>query len=292
MELVEGDSLAKRISGTPQHPAAAASIVEVLAQAMEAAHRHGIVHRVLKPANVLLQISDCGLQIEEQSEIRNLQSEIRNLQSAIPKIADFGLAKFLNEDQSLTQSQGVLGTPSYMAPEQATERHGEIGPAADIYALGAILYELLTGRPPFRGPTILETLDLVRNQEPVPPRRLQPGIARDLETICLKCLEKQPRKRYGTAEALATDLRCLREGKPITARPVGRVEVAWKWARRRPALAGLVAVSTLLVAGLVAALVWDNVRTQGFVEMLQDENFKTERARADAVFQAGVAKQR
>src|SRR5262249_13700198 len=155
------------------------------------------------------------------------------------KIADFGLAKRLDGAAELTQSGAILGTPSYMAPEQATGR-GEVGPAADVYALGAILYETLTGRPPFRAPSILETLEQVRTPEPAAPRPLQPKAPRDVEPVCLKCLHKAPACRYRTAAELADDLRRFQDGRPVTARPVGRGERAWKWVRRNPTAAGLI----------------------------------------------------
>jgi len=183
----------------------------------------------------------------------NLQSAICNLQSAIPKITDFGLAKKLDE-AGQTASGAVMGTPSYMAPEQAAGRVTEVGPAADVYALGAILYEALTGRPPFRGQGVLETLEQVCCQEPVPPRFLQPKVPRDLETICLRCLEKEPRRRYAGALDLAEDLGRFLAGEPIRARPVGSAERAWKWARRRPAVSGLLA-AVVAVAALGFGLV-------------------------------------
>src|SRR5262249_22801152 len=162
--LVEGGSLARKLAGTPQSARPAAALARTLARAMHHAHQHGIVHRDLKPSNVLLTAD------------------------GTPKVTDFGLAKRLDVADGQTPTEAVLGTPNYMAPEQAGGKVKEVGPAADVYALGAILYELLTGRPPFKGATVLETLEQVRSQEPVPPGRLQPKVPRDLEVICLKCL--------------------------------------------------------------------------------------------------------
>ncbi len=225
LEYIDGGSLAGKLDGTPQQPRAAAKLVETLARAMQSAHQHGIIHRDLKPANVLLTAD------------------------GIPKITDFGLAKQLDTESSQTQSGAIMGTPSYMAPEQAEGRIKEIGTAADVYALGAILYELLGGRPPFKGATVVDTLEQVRSQEPVSPRRLQPGLARDLETICLKCLHKDPARRYASALDLADDLRRFLEDKPIVARPVGAADRAWRWCRRNPVLAGLVAACILALVG-------------------------------------------
>jgi WD40 repeat protein/tRNA A-37 threonylcarbamoyl transferase component Bud32 len=234
MEFVAGGCLADRLDGTPRPAGEAARLVETLARAMAEAHRRGIVHRDLKPANILLT-SD-----------------------GVPKIADFGLAKLLGVNSGLTRTESILGSPSYMAPEQAEGHAREVGPAADVYALGAILYELLTGRPPFRGATLLETLHQVKTAEPVPPRRLLPALPRDLETITLKCLEKDLTRRYGSAEALAEDLARFVAGRPIAARPVGPAERTWRWCRRNPLAAALLAtVAGLLVlaagsAGLAA----------------------------------------
>jgi WD40 repeat protein/tetratricopeptide (TPR) repeat protein len=229
LELVEGGSLARRLDGTPLPPGRAAALLEALARAMHYAHEKGVVHRDLKPANVLLA------------------------EDGTPKVADFGLAKRLEGEAGQTQSGALLGTPSYMAPEQALGRGKEVGPAADVYSLGAILYELLTGRPPFKGATLLETLEQVRHQEAVPPTRLALRVPRDLETICLKCLEKAPRRRYASAADLADDLRRFSAGEPVRARPVGALGRALKWARRRPAAAALVGVSVAAALGLALA---------------------------------------
>ncbi len=230
MEYVEGGSLADRLDGTPWPPGEASRLVEILARSIGAAHALGIVHRDLKPANVLLT------------------------PDGSPKITDFGLAKAMGSDAGVTGSGEILGTPSYMAPEQAGGRAKQAGPAADVYALGAVLYELLTGRPPFKAATVLETLEQVRIAEPVPPSRLVPRLPQDLETICLKCLQKEPARRYDSAAALAEDLGRYLEGRPIRRVRSGRVRRLWRWCRRNPAVAGLTAsVATLLIASTIGA---------------------------------------
>jgi serine/threonine-protein kinase len=227
LEYVEGGSLAQR-SVKPLPLRQAAQLVRDLARTMYAAHQRGIVHRDLKPANVLLTAD------------------------GVPKITDFGLAKYVQQGEALAQTQSgvVLGTPSYMAPEQAAGKNSEVGPAADVYALGAILYELLTGRPPFQGATVLQTLHQVQSDEPVPPGRLQPRVPRDLEIICLKCLQKEPGRRYASADALAEDLRRFLTWEPITARPVGRAERLWRWCRLQPGRAVAVGLGLLGLAAL------------------------------------------
>src|SRR5207253_199033 len=188
------------------------------------------------------------------------------LASFTPKITDFGLAKVLAGGAGeQTQSGMIVGTPSYMAPEQALGKPKEIGPATDVYALGTILYELLTGRPPFRAATPLETLLQLQAEEPVPPSRLLPKLPRDLATICLKCLEKEPRKRYASAEGLADDLRRFQSGETIVARPVGILERGVKWARRRPAWAALAAVLLLSTVSLLAGGLWYNAKLQSTI---------------------------
>jgi hypothetical protein len=237
LEFCLGGSLAGRLRGTPLPPREAARLVEALARAMEAAHQKGIIHRDLKPANVLLA------------------------EDGTPKITDFGLAKKLDE-AGQTESGAIVGTPSYMAPEQAGGKSREVGPAADVYALGAILYECLTGRPPFKAATAMDTLLQVLSEEPVPPRRLQPKTPADLETICLKCLQKEPGRRYPSAAALAEDLRRFQAGEPIAARPVGRLERGWRWCRRNPVVAGLVAAVALALCGGTGVATWQAVEAR------------------------------
>ncbi|HJT76119.1 MAG TPA: serine/threonine-protein kinase, partial [Gemmataceae bacterium] len=196
MELLDGGSLVERLQATPQPARETAELVETLARAMHYAHRHGVIHRDLKPANVLL----ASRGHEPPGAPSSTGGPLLPLAGDVPKITDFGLAKHLVAGSLQTQSGVVLGTASYMAPEQAAGHAREVGPAVDVYALGAILYELLTGRPPFRAATLLETLDLVRSADPVSPRRLRPKLPLDLETICLKCLHKEPPRRYASAQ--------------------------------------------------------------------------------------------
>jgi serine/threonine-protein kinase len=245
MELVEGGSLAQKLSGTPQPARPAAALVSTLGGAVEAAHKSGIVHRDLKPANILLT-SD-----------------------GTPKVSDFGLARRLGGGDGLTRTGAALGTPSYMAPEQAQGRADAVGPATDVYALGAILYELLTGRPPFRAETDLETVQQVISREPVPPSRLNPTVPRDLETVCLKCLHKEPRRRA----ALAEDLDRFQRGESIAARPEG---LARRWARRvrrRPLSSAAAAAVIGLAAALVGGALWV-VSDRAAVERAADDDLR------------------
>lgn len=236
LEFVEGRSLHDLLSDGLPPPFETASVVEQLAHAVQYAHQRGIVHRDLKPSNILLT------------------------QEGAPKITDFGLAKRLEGGPANTRTGDIIGTPSYMAPEQAAGRAKEIGPSTDIYALGAILYEMLTGQPPFEGNNAFDTVYLVLSVEPERPSRRHPRVPRDLETICLKCLEKEPAKRYGNARALAEDLHRFQKGEPIQARPVGWLERGAKWVRRRPAVSALLA---LCLASLLALLIggWVSVLT-------------------------------
>ncbi len=246
LEYVDGGSLSQRLDGNPQEPRTAAALVETLARAMHYAHERGVVHRDLKPANILL-VGGGGWRVEGE---RQPSSTLHPPPSTLhPKITDFGLAKRIDIDAGQTNTGAVLGTPSYMAPEQAGGRLDEIGPATDVYALGAILYDLLTGRPPFKGTTLADTLEQVRSVEPVSPVRLQPHVPRDLETVCLKCLHKEPTRRYTTAQALAEDLNRFLAGEPVRARRTPVWERAAKWSKRHPARAGLIVVSTATLAG-------------------------------------------
>lgn len=241
LEYVAGHSLKREVGGRPQPPKRAADTVSTLASAMHYAHQNGIVHRDLKPENVLLT------------------------ETGVLKIADFGLAKHLEADSSQTRTGTVMGTPSYMAPEQG-RGDKDVGPPADVYALGSILYKLLTGRPPFLAPKAVDTLMQLLHNEPVPPSKLQPNIPADLETICLKCLQKDPKKRYETAGILADDLQRFLAGEPILARPVGRIERAWRWCLRNPTVAVLTLVATLLllflaIGGPTAAVMINRQKT-------------------------------
>ena len=213
--IVAGGSLAERLNGKPLAPATAAKLLAALAEGVQHAHEHGIVHRDLKPANVLLAAVRPPRKPAIPPSIPGLTLRF------VPKITDFGLAKTLDTPDGQTKSGTVLGTPSYMAPEQALGQNRAIGPATDIYSLGAILYECLTGRPPFKAETSLDTMLQVASQEPVPPRQINNQVPRDLETICLKCLRKEPGKRYASARELADDLGRFLRNEPIRARPVG-----------------------------------------------------------------------
>jgi eukaryotic-like serine/threonine-protein kinase len=301
LEYVEGGSLQQWLAGNPQEPRSAAVLVESLGRAIHHAHQRGIVHRDLKPANILLQR---GFTAEgaEGAEKKDREERGRTTDTPgdrvfppplprssspgflsapaavnpLPKITDFGLAKELSGPPGATRTGDVLGTPGYMAPEQAAGKVDQIGPATDVYALGAILYECLTGRPPFGGATPLATLAQVVTRDPVAPSQLQPGLPRDLETISMKCLAKEPQRRYRSAEALADDLRRFLSGEPIHARPASARERLGKWAWRHPSIAALT-VALVLVTGLGFALVsWQWGRAEARAEAER-------RARRDAL---------
>jgi tetratricopeptide (TPR) repeat protein len=265
MEFVPGGSLAKQLEKQPLAARPAAALVETLARAMQHAHDRGIIHRDLKPANVMLAADGS------------------------PKVMDFGLAKGTGSVGD-TASYAVLGTPSYMAPEQAGGGSRDVGPAADVYALGSILYEALTGRPPFRAATVLDTIQLVVESEPVPPSELTAHLPRDLETITLKCLQKEPTKRYASAASLAEDLHRFLDDQPILARPVSTWEKAWKWAKRRPAWAALIATVVIATAGVIGGGIWFNAKLREEKNVavananLAEERFQENRAAIDRYF--------
>jgi serine/threonine protein kinase len=241
-------------------PRVAANLVAVLSDAVAYIHQRGVLHRDIKPNNILLQSSFTAEDVEARRGSASRDSPLRSAASSavnafIPKLTDFGLAKQTQELGEETKSGTLLGTPLYMAPEQAEGQVRDIGPHTDVYALGVLLYELLTGRPPFQADTDLAVRKQIATAEPVPPRRLRPEVPRDLETICLKCLQKDPRKRYGSAASLADDLRRFLEGRPIQARQVGGGEKLWRWCRRNPMVASLttaVAISLLAGTGISA----------------------------------------
>jgi serine/threonine protein kinase len=279
LEFADGGSLSGKMANEPQPAFAAAQLIEILARAMHYAHQRGVVHRDLKPANILLATpAPDGSSMAPASTF------------GIPKVTDFGLAKRMDVDLGQTQTGAILGTPSYMAPEQAGGRIREIGPCTDIYALGAILYDLLTGRPPFKANTLADTLRQVQMTEPVSPGRLQPQVPRDLATICLKCLNKEPKKRYETSLELAEDLGRFLAGEPIRARPASTFERAYKWSKRRPALAALIGVSVACFVAMgvggwyTAWSLYDaNVRIRAANEIAEGERAKAEASLGQAL---------
>jgi tetratricopeptide (TPR) repeat protein/tRNA A-37 threonylcarbamoyl transferase component Bud32 len=249
MEFVGGGSLAQKLRGVPQPAQYTVSVLESLARAIHTAHLAGIIHRDVKPANVLLA------------------------PDGTPKISDFGLARYLEGQGDVTLGPAKVGTPSYMAPEQVVGKPGTVGPPADIYGLGATLYELLTGRPPFRADTSTETERQVLAQEAAPPSRLNAKVPRDLETICLKCLQKEPARRYESAAALADDLVRYREGRPIRARRMGWGPRSWRWCRRKPAAAALIAIAFALLGSAIGGGLWlEKQQTERRIENVRHDS--------------------
>jgi formylglycine-generating enzyme required for sulfatase activity len=271
LEFVEGGNLTRKLHGKPVPAREAARLVEALARAMQLAHSRNVVHRDLKPANILLAAD------------------------GTPKITDFGLARQLDRDSGETQAGAVMGTPSYMAPEQASGLAHEAGPSADVYALGAVLYECLAGRPPFKGSTVVQTLDQVRTQEPLPPSRVARSgdhattVPLDLDTICLKCLRKEPEKRYASAAELADELVRYQHGEPILARPVGRVERAGKWVKRNPVVTPVAAALVLVTVLGVAGIVWKYADAEEQWGIAEDQKNVAEKQRGLAENQKNIA---
>jgi WD40 repeat protein/tRNA A-37 threonylcarbamoyl transferase component Bud32 len=253
MGFIDGQSLAAKVARGPLEPREAATLVRTVAEAVHYAHQKDVIHRDLKPANILLD------------------------REGHPRITDFGLAKRVTDESDLTATGQVLGTPSYMPPEQAAGKVDRIRPVSDVYALGAVLYTLVTGRPPFQAANPLDTLLQVLEQEPVPPRQLNARVPRDLETIALKCLEKNPQRRYTTAQDLADELESYLLGKPIQARPLNAVGRLWRWCQRKPVLAALTASVAVLIAviamgSVVAALLLRQERDVALANLDRAEN--------------------
>jgi hypothetical protein len=302
LEYCAGGSLAAQLNGAPICPKDAAVLARTLAEAIEAAHRVGVVHRDLKPGNILIALNQSptpGLLPAGRSAAGPERRWPLASGFWVAKIADFGIAKRLAEpappgagatggrvpeapEVGHTATGSILGTPSYMAPEQASGRAKEVGPAADVYAVGAILYELLTGRAPFRGRSVSDTLRQVISRDPVPPRQLNRSVPRDLEAICLVCLRKEPDRRYASARSLADDLARFLEHAPTLARPVGLPGFLWGWCRRRPAAAGLVGVVALFlltVLVLAPAAAWSFARAARLESQhAEDERLAKEQA--------------
>ena len=260
MALIEGDSLAQRLQQGPFPHREAASVMRKVAEAVAYAHEQGIIHRDLKPANILL---------DRQRE---------------PKVIDFGLARLASEDRGLTSTGAVMGTPSYMSPEQAQGEGNHVGPLSDVYSLGAVLYCLLTGRPPFQAASSLDTLRQVLEREPAVVTTLNSEVPRDLETICHKCLQKDPVKRYSSARGLADDLRRWEGGEPITARPISTIERGWRWVCRNPTVSTLIATTLLSILLGAGASLWFG--TQAQVEASRVRNAERQERQARAVAEA------
>jgi eukaryotic-like serine/threonine-protein kinase len=277
MAYVPGESLAATLRDGPLDPNEAARLLHLVSEAVAFAHQNGVIHRDLKPANVLLE--DVSSDTDDVPGIAT--ANVR------PRITDFGLAKRTHEDQGLTLTGQILGTPSFMAPEQASGQGDEVGPAADVYSLGAVLYSTLTGRPPFQAASLAATLRQVLEFEPLAPRQMNPAVPRDLETICLKCLQKDPARRYESATELALDLRRFQNGEPIRARRVGPVERASKAIRRRPVVSSLVAAIVVLTLGGFAAVTSQWQRAEHERQLGEHRLYANQIALAQHAWQAG-----
>jgi serine/threonine-protein kinase len=269
MEYVDGYSLETTVGRRQLQPRRAAELVHVLALAMDYAHHRGVVHRDLTPSNILMQRKSETPAPKPEPKKEDLPADFGLVIADFePKITDFGLAKRIDLEEGLTRSSAILGTPGYMAPEQASGGAHSIGPPADVHALGAILYRLLTGLPPYQGDTPLDTVLLLRTQEPLPPSRLAARCPRDLETVCLKCLEKDPARRYQTARALADDLQAYLAGEPVSARPPRPIERLIRAVRQRPALALLLGTSGMALLGLTVGLLYYDAVAVGAMAVL------------------------
>jgi hypothetical protein len=288
MEFVDGGSLAARLAGKPLPVRQAAQLMQTAALGIHHAHQRGIIHRDLTPGNILLQTTDdTDTTDKKTSKASSSVLSVPSVVDCVPKITDFGLAKIVvGGGDTLTQTGAVLGTPSYMAPEQAAGHKGTVTTATDVYGLGAILYAGLTGRAPFQGGTALEILLKVMELEPEPPRRSNREVDQDLQTICLKCLQKDPERRYASAEALAEDLGRWLAGEPIRARPIGRAARGWRWCRRHPVVAGLTAaVAVSLLGGIAVSMHFaiqadDSARQALAQQRIAEQNAKEADARA------------
>jgi eukaryotic-like serine/threonine-protein kinase len=286
-EWVEAGSLADRLDGTPWPSGEAASLIETLARAIQVAHAEGVVHRDLKPANILMQPGEAGKK-RDRGESSGSGITARLASGLVPKIADFGLARPAEGDLILTQTGFLVGTPGYMAPEQAggRDRRAVVGPATDIYAIGVILYQLLTGQLPFQGDSTLEVLRAVSFDEPVRPRRLEPRLPRDLEAITLHCLEKEPTRRYLSALALAEDLERFREGTPVAARPAGWAARLRRACRRRPLVALLLGLLTTSLFGGLAGVTWKWLEADEQRDLSNAQAKRADTERREALIQA------
>lgn len=288
MSFVDGESLGKRLTDGPLAPEAAARLLLIITQAIAYAHRRGVIHRDLKPANILLAFDEAAIELPEHGSSSSHNSarsgcfNDRGL-SYSPRVTDFGLAKVVTGEDGMTLTGQILGTPEYMSPEQARGEMKQVSASTDIYSLGAILYSMLVGRPPFRAASAFDTIMQVQSADPVSPRRINPSIPRDLETICLKCLEKQPAKRYQTAQELVDELQRFLTGQPIKARRVSAIERTWRWCRRNPAVASLIAGAFVCLLLLSGAALYYARQQQNLAEARSTLAADTERLRLEEV---------